>query len=138
MRQGVVAQAASGGDFLATRKIARPRKCARLDHVAGDDIQTRFCGSSSQCAGPAHFQIALGDAHAPQDVLLGRHELDCRQAGLVVPGKMRMRFCHARHQERAVAVDNARIAGIQVFALTGQRNDAVRVYQHFTRVRIRA
>jgi hypothetical protein len=73
---------------------------------------------------------------APQDVLLGWHALDAAQRRLVVPGEMRVRLDHARHQRGAGTIDD-RKAGDRHRARSARHAlDAVALHQHFAGIGI--
>ncbi len=103
-----VAQAAGHGDLLARCQVARADDGAVVDRVADHHVQARLGRGRADARGPAHVEINLGNLGAPQDVLFRRHALNGIEAGLVVPREMRVRLDHARHQERAGAVDHLR------------------------------
>jgi len=121
------AERADGGDLLAAGQIARAGEFAGLDGVAQDHVQARLGGRRADRRSPAHVEVALGHPHAPQDVLLRRHELDRRQRGLVVPREVRVGLGHARHQELALAVDDAGAVGADALRCVHDIDDPLAV-----------
>jgi hypothetical protein len=133
VRRGGVAEAARHGDLLAGGQVARADDRAVVDRVADHHVEARLGGGSAHAARPAHVQILPRDLGAPQDVLLGRHPLDRVEARLVVPGEVRVRLDHARHQERARAVDHLRAEHrVRRLAVAGPRDaaDPVALHEH--------
>ena len=133
VRRGRVAQPAGDGDLLAGGQVARADDGAVVDGIADDDVQPRLGRGGPDAGGPTHVEIDLGDFGAPQDVLFGRHALDGLQPRLVVPGKMRVRLDHARHQEGAGTVDGLCAQhGRRALAVAGldHATDAVALHQH--------
>src|SRR6185369_15574231 len=108
VRQRLVAERARNGDLLAGGEVARPRDLARVDRVAGDDVEARLGARRADARGPAGLEVLLRDLRAPEDVLLERHRLDAGERRRVVPREVRVRLAHARHERRAGAVDYGR------------------------------
>jgi hypothetical protein len=138
VRQRVVAQRADGGDLLAARQVARAGELARVDGVAQHHVEPGLGGGRADGRGPAHVQVALGHPHAPQHVLFGRHELDGRQRGLVVPREMRVRLGHAGHQKAAPPGDDAGVIGADALGQAGDLHDALALHEHVAQVGVGA
>ncbi len=133
MGQQLVAERAGHGDLLAGRQVARPRNLPGIDGVADHHVEPRFGGGGADAGGEAVIEIDLGDAGVPENMLLGRHQLDALQGQRVVPAEMGVRLGHPRHQGGAAAIDDGRAGDLCRLAATGDPRDAVALDQDFAR-----